>query len=882
MPERTEITAPKRRWLFVPAVITAFIVLVVYAKNGIFPFGTESVVHDDMGQCNIPILYTVWDALHGNGSILLNLRTAGGVFISGAYECACSPINVLFFLICPRDRLLDSMSFFLLLKIILAASTAMILFTRKFSVSPFWCALFAVCYAFNPFLLQYYSNASWLEIVWAAPLVLLGADRLLHGKNVLLYTLTLAYCLIVQLYISYMVVLFLFFEGAAYTYLLLPKDARKAAAIRFGACTMLAVLLSAFSTLPSFFYMTASSRFQSTKSYTQVLMNISKNASQKFAMIAVLTALGFALVLVALLHLRRHKRQTLFMVFSLGLLMIPVLFENVNLLWHMGSYVFFPMRFAFLLHLTILLAACYSIEQFGDTLFRGGPVVKAVGAIAFAVLAVGAVLGWQQIQSSGGTSFITKDLLTVFAWSFAALCLGYFLLLQFGIRRAAYLLIGMLIAAESTFFFERSVTSGSRRTFEYSLDFISESNDIYHDLALDRSEFARIKNIDGSLNTNYPLIIDYPSMSNFTHTIPSTIKLSMQRLGYSTVYTRILDTGGTLFTDRLLGCRYALSLDKLPENSYHFVGHAGSYRIYESDFAGAFGTVCSAQINDPDLFETTAFCTNNRLWHIVQPDAGDLFEIVKYQEEKNTYSATYDFDVNGTKELYLVCKGTTKRKNMQILVNGRIVPIPSLGEPENTCYTTRFNNSLLDLGEYADTHVTVRVLLLNDTISNDRLVTKIALLDKEKLRQFVEDSAQNNVHVRAEGQRIEAGAFSADDGNVLFLPIAYDSGWSCTVNGKKVQPAQALGTFMSVPLEQGENTIRMHYYPKGFLPGIVISLVALTLLAIYLFFERRLLAFLQKKKIASVILVAYYAADVGAAIALYIVPIICQLYTLAS
>ena len=97
-----------RATILLPAVVVLFCVLVVYAFNGIFPFGTESIVHDDMGQCNVPMFYSVWDALHGNGSILLNLRTAGGVFVTGAYENILSPVNILLFLFCPRNGILQA------------------------------------------------------------------------------------------------------------------------------------------------------------------------------------------------------------------------------------------------------------------------------------------------------------------------------------------------------------------------------------------------------------------------------------------------------------------------------------------------------------------------------------------------------------------------------------------------------------------------------------------------------------------------------------------------------------------------------------------------------------------------------------------------------
>ncbi|MBQ7542045.1 MAG: YfhO family protein [Clostridia bacterium] len=875
MPERNPVCC-KKRWLFVPALFVLLLVLVIYAQNRIFPFGTESVVHDDMGQCNVPLIYTVWDALHGNGSILLNLRTAGGVFISGAYENALSPVNILLFLLCPRDKLLESMSFFLLIKMMLAATTAMLLFSRRFSISPFWCMVFSVLYAFNPFLLQYYSNASWLEVVWVAPLVLLGADILLRGKNPALYTLALAYCLIVQLYIAYMVVLFLFLEGAAYIVLLLPKKKRRSAAVRFGISTVLAVCVSAFSALPSFFYMTSSSRFQSTKNYFQVLLSSATNPASKFGMVTVLTALCFAAALVVFLHIRSDTKTVLFFGFSLLLFLLPVVFENINLLWHMGSYINFSMRYAFLLQLMLLITACFAIEKYPASFFCGKTNVHVFALIGALSAFTAGVICMRQFFDGTETLYVPKKIVPLMGVAFLLVFAGYFLLLKFGFKKLSCVLIAGFCAFECHFYVTHAVLTGSKRLFEYSLAYISECNDIHDTLSLDRSEYARIKNIDGTLNSNYPLIVDYPSMSNFTHTIPSTIKKTMVKLGYSSVYTRILDTGGTLFTDALLGYRYAISLAELPQEDFRYLSDAGSYGVYESRYAVPFGTVCSDAITKSELFGESAYETQNNLWHCVQDGEKDLMEIPQLRETSDKSGVTYDLDVTGTREVYIVCSGTTKRRSMRITVNGDPVSVPSLGEPYNAYYTTRFNNSLLSLGEYTDTHLSIRVQFLNNTITEKKLVTKIALMDKSLLQDFAQDKAEHAVSVQAERCTVRASAAAEEDGRFLFLPIPYDSGWSCTVNGKAVSPVQALSTFIAIPLQKGENSIRLHYLPTGFLPGLICSVCGLILSVFWFLRYKKFTRSWKKNKAFAAVLPVYCTADLCALAALYIIPILCK------
>lgn len=869
-----------RYTIAIPALVVLVCVLAVYAFNGIFPFGTESIVHDDMGQCNVPMLYSVWDTLHGNGSILLNLRTAGGVFITGAYENLLSPVNVLLFLVCPRSGILNAMSFFLLIKLMLAASASSLLFRSRFSLSAGWNVILSVLYAFNPFVLQYYSNASWLEIVWVTPLVFLGADLLIRKRRAVLYTLSLAYCLIVQLYIGYMVLLFLFLSGAAYIFMLSEKQERKQAAVRFGISTGIAVLLSAFSALPSSFYMTATSRFQTTRSYFQVLLSTAHNPVAKLGMVVMVTALPFALTLLCLLHVRREKKTFLFLLFELLLFLIPVVVENVNLMWHMGSYVSFSMRYAFLFHMMLLMIAGYGLDRFPDKLFRGKTwtyvctTVCAVGSMALA-----AILMSKHYQGST-KGMITSEMILPILGIFAILFLIYLLVLSFGPKRVSCGLIGVCLLGEIGFYFNRSVTSGSSRAYEYSLDYIAECNAIHDTLPLERDGLTRIKNADGTLNSNYPLIIDYPSMSNFTHTIPATIKSAMTKLGYSAVYTRVLDTGGTLFTDALLGYRYAMSLEPLDEENYDLIGKSGSYLIYESRYACPFGAVCSADIASEHFFTNSSYQTMNRLWNTVQDVGGNLLENPKKTIKKDDRTATYDFDVKDTRELYVVCSGSSKRKNMQIYVNDELVDIPSLGETENTRYTTRFQNNLLDLGTFTDTHVTIRVELLNNTISMDKLEVQIALLNKAMLAQYVKSASQGDLSVRAERRGVSANVTVQDDGRYLFLPLTYDSGWKCTVNGSAVKPVRALGTFIAVPLESGKNTIRLSYLPKGFAAGLIVSLLACCAAVFWFLKQKTLTEKLAGTRFASFVWSAYFVTDCGLLTALYIIPTICKLYLL--
>jgi hypothetical protein len=72
----------------------------------------------------------------------------------------------------------------------------------------------------------------------------------------------------------------------------------------------------------------------------------------------------------------------------------------------------------------------------------------------------------------------------------------------------------------------------------------------------------------------------------------------------------------------------------------------------------------------------------------------------------------------------------------------------------------------------------------------------------------------------------------------LVLPVAYDEGWSVSVDGEPVSAEQVDFNRLGVRLEAGEHRVELSYAPPGWTAGRLVSLVALLALA-GLFLKRR-------------------------------------------
>ena len=74
---------------------------------------------------------------------------------------------------------------------------------------------------------------------------------------------------------------------------------------------------------------------------------------------------------------------------------------------------------------------------------------------------------------------------------------------------------------------------------------------------------------------------------------------------------------------------------------------------------------------------------------------------------------------------------------------------------------------------------------------------------------------------------------------MLLLPVTDEKGWSCTVNGRRVDIADTVGFLMAIPLEAGENQVELRFTAPGLLPGLLISLLTALIIALCLLVARK-------------------------------------------
>ncbi|MDD6446829.1 MAG: YfhO family protein [Ruminococcus sp.] len=937
---------------------TTAILFTVYAIKGIFPFGDNTITYADFAQSYVPQFYHYWDVLHGLKDPFFDRYS--GMGISMVSTDMLSPFNI-FLLFIPREAILDSMSYFLALKVIVAAMTMYLFINRVFGKINMGYKLgFAMLYSMSGYVLQYYSNIKWLDIVAVFPLLMLGFYYLMKKQKILLFSLSLAVIMLENFYVSVQVIIFLLFTGGLYILVMVSKKNKKYAAFSLAIGTAAGIGLSMFKTLPTFLTLMSSSRGEgnASKGYLSIINvafkeKLSTNDMNKWFMFMGLE-LAVLLCVVLIARFIKHKRATAFFVGEMLILCIPIFFEGVNKLWHTGSYVGFPMRSAFTISFLFITGACYCInfecnykkrlpvqtEQAtvpkaetlseADTAAETETLTEAETAeetevtaetitdaqsLSEAVpgkpkktaklkgfvnklrnnLAVSIILGvvalvgvcctipWlleasKLIRRYGSYFLNTKNFIIPKLYIMSAVVIiAAFVVILFigktkvkGVCVVLAILIPLSINAYSFIGVEKYIYP------EQSSQFIKDAEDISSALPKSESVLDRVKNSDNSLNTNYPFIIQRGALSNWTHTVSSEVISAMKNMGYSTSYTRLLDTGGTLLTDALLGVKNIITKEKLEQPLYTLVQNMGEYNYYSCKYTLPTGIVANKSISEIDTATDQIAATNNLLYHSLSDDKENIIEVMSassklgcfYNVSKSPNGLTYTVKVTGDKMIYF----KSPEKGITVTVNGKQIEVPTYRAEDNIVYPAEFNNNVVALGNFKDEIISITFNKSGLGESDISLYT----FDVAKLEKLCSDyNANYNYTVATDNTSLNTTVTASGNDKVFFVPVPYDKGWSVSVNGKQVKVSPAVnGGFMAVPLENGVNEIVFSYYPNGMKTGIAVSVITVALAAFVVWMRKETKMTKPPKLLAVIANWALYVIWVGAIIGVYIIPMI--------
>ena len=832
--------------LLLPAFITLMVFMGVIAVKGIFPFGSNTVDYYDMLQTNAPLYYHIWDFLHGKSGLFYTwyLDEGQNLSMAGAIQWNISVFNLFFYLI-PRRYCFEALSLFMGLRLFFM-SFNMSLFLKKTVKAPFYIRTgMSTAYGLCGYTLTHYTIPTYLDTAALLPVLMLSVYYLLKGTFkpsghegnstgydekdlkkprgcMIFYALCVGYMTALSYYLGFMNLLFILLVSGTYLLLLCLKEERREVALRLVTATVAGVLISAFMLVPAALQMSESSRFNSNLrgSFAENIKSIllSVGADMYYIKWFILSGSLAAIVITAvgIIRFRKEGRKNIFVILFCFFPCALIPFESINILWHLGTYYHYPIRCGYLIPFVLLTAGAYYAgklypENEGKEKIK--PLKLLPGCVIAAAVAAAALIIYNrqvwEIHKLFNAWLIFGAVITVLYLIFALA------------KKPSYimaLLSAELICGAYAGYGCPNFTDVFSSEPEQSGQYVREALSLSEAMNIKESRTDRIKNPDTSLNTNYGMVIRRATAGGWANTAKREQIDSAMSLGYNAHFMRIMDSGGTIFSDammhitQVLTCVPGLYEEAEGISGYEKKAQHDGYVLYDTKYVLPFAMRTGADFDGAhgDIFNIAG--TTNSYYEALAKASG-----VDTGEKLMTIYKDKEFVISSKTALYL-----QGGESGRIEVNGKTIPVPTMGDTGNTAYPASFNSNLLFLGIYESGDIRI------DGADGAAVMG----LDIKKLEELC-DRTEREEGLKAENNRISFN-IKAGKNEQAMLPLSYDRGFTAYVNGRKRDIVNIDNLFMGVPLDEGDNEVVIRFMPSGLKAGAAASVTGLLFILLML------------------------------------------------
>lgn len=883
----------------VPPLAVMLIMGFAFYRNDLYPFGDGTVSWCDMSQQVIPLLTDFKDILTGKDGIFLNFHNAGGMNLWGVFFFFIASPYTLLVLLADKADVIYLVNIMTVLKLMTAAVTAQIYFrTCQKKLSPYISSVLSIVYAFCGYGMFYYQNNIWLDMMYLFPLLMVAFKELFEKKRIIPYTVMLTLMMIVNYYISYMIVIFILLFMAVCCWRYRKEEKYKDVPCRFIIGSLLGALLSAVVWIPCFLQFLSSGRSKS------VIMQIESadffsNYQTTFCLL-LSTASVAVIVLVFLLDGKKRSKRLNTDLIMLFLMLIPIIIEPANLMWHTGSYMSFPCRYAFITIFFALICAGYFLSS------ENAIAKEKKNCDHFIIFLILAALIYGFYRFSEGFVENNRDGMAKYTKSLWQDSTAFELWLEFFVVAAVFytiitllhkkgwiskkifaLFLAMFVAAESY---------ANVNVYMITPDMNYPERSYYHHNIMDLSDkiedndgFYRVKTSSKLFEVNLVGSMGYNSLSHYTSLTSRDYMYMMKQLGYSSYWMEVGSYGGTELTDALLSVKYLIEKNDGITNNADSVYSNSIYEIVPTEYYLPLGIVTDADLSGSEELSTgTRSDVQKKLFEQLFGGNGD--ELITDYEYDSIYGIQddsvmspsftfnsssdfsymdYEIKVTDKQTLYFDCFDKLSN-NLSESINGSFM-VTVNGRSIQTDYPSQSSNGLLKLGEFENEEVNVRVTL-NKNITNCRSYGVFGL-HHDVLQKALE---QVNTAGLTDNDGKLSGSVNAKAGQKCVLQIPYQEGLKIKVNGESVSYSKVFGDLVCFDLQEGENSITVTNVPKGFYAGLALTILGVALTVGY-FFIRKKLKFGELLEMAGI--VAVIGAGVIVMILVYIAPCILNIYS---
>ncbi len=813
------------------------LMFIIFVLCEVFPFGNRSFMHLDMYHQYYPFLVEFFHKLKSGDSLLFSWNLGAGSNFTALYVYyLASPLNWLCVFV-PEQYLLEFMTYLVVFRIGLCGVTFAYYLRSHFQTKHFAIVFFSIFYSLSGYMAAYNWNVMWLDCLVLAPLIILGLERLVKEGKTRLYCITLAIAILSNYYICIMICIYL----VLYFIVLLPDAPKKGRAlVQFGMYSLIAGGIGAVLLLPELSALkltefTSSPFPKNVTSYFPILDILSRH----FADVQVETMLdhwpniycGVAVMFFLPLYIMDRNigfREKLAKLVLLAFLIISFSSNTLNFLWHGFNYPdSLPCRQSFL-YIILLLTVCFEtflhIREYTKKDLTG----VFLGVLFFVLIS-------QKLVTDD--AFTTASFyITIVALIFYGVIMNLYMNHVAYAKRLAILTLILVMVEAGVNTGLTSVPSTSREAYFKNHESYTQITD---DILKNDTDFYRIEKFK-RLTQNDAMLQSFPSATCFSSTNSALITKFFDTFGMQNSRVYYSFQGATPLTSSLLSVKYMLS-DKpiIDDPLYKQIEKNGDVTLYENKYTLPLGYIVDSAYLNHNSDEEELLVDEDEVSDIIEGEESDLSMMNPISAQNALASEFSDkgklFEQINVKDSDKKSAYISVEKDGHIyayIQNRKVKEATAHSESKQMEFKKLKNPYILDLG-YQKAGNVVDITAKEDeglkliaySFNEDVMTDVIHTLSSQSMVVDSFDSTKVNGHITVE----KAGQ--------LVLSIPYDPGWKVMVDGKEASISLFEGCMISVPMELGEHTIAMTYFPESLKTGAIISILSLLLLLCLIFRE---------------------------------------------
>lgn len=807
-------------------------IFIVFNLNGFF--SSNAIINSDMASQTYPLFHYLKDLLNGMTTLFYSFnKSMGGTMFGTFFYYLSSPLNLLLYFVNKSD-IINFITILIVIKFSLCSLTMYIYLRRKFKEDSFLLLALSIAYGLMGYNLNYFIVIQWLDIVFLAPLVLIGIDKIIEGESFLFYMILLFISIFSNYYLSYMLCIFcvLYF---AYELLIkydLKKDKAKLRKIifRFLFSSLLSGLMCSFFLIPcvieSFNYgrnvnlediLSFDFNYFNlfSKTYigtTNIMIPLNYSCINIYISIVILPLVFFYFMNRNI----NNKERNISLIF-LTILILPLFIGFFNYIWHLFTNpIGFNYRYSYLLCIFLIIISYKSVKNLNISRAQMLAYLSLYLTISFLSLITIYFANYYYLS-------IEKIWITVIF-----LFIYFFLLYKSNKTKLKFL--SLFIICEVFLNFIITFSNNNASDIDKVNSFYEINNDIvdkYYD-----------KNYRMSVSTsllmsyNDQFIFNYSGLSGFL----STTNSNYLKFLYNSSFVEYIDLNyyvdsfDSYLKDSLLGNKIIVSKQKIDKYKLidEFTFNNNKYYLYDNQYALNIGYMVNEKLKDKNLADNT-IDWNNNLFNSLTNNSYIYVHEIPYKYRKND---EYKYDINNSSDNLIFIQDHISN---DIIFNDN-----PIGNMEVNCKGSLNLRCIIE-NDYKNQELTIK---LNNNNKADNF--KLYYLDFDSFKKVYDVLSKNQFNIEEKKDNFLKGNINVtSDKKVFLLTLAYEKGFNIYVDGVKTEYYDLYG-FIGVDLDEGYHVIEITYSQPGLKLGIIFSCCAFVISFAYLIIDNK---HIKKEKI---------------------------------